>query len=113
MTSLEEKKLLKDIEEAILSIDEHLEGRRVFAEFAASKTKRRATERELEIIGEAMSNLLKISPDISVSNARPVVDLRNKVIHGYDTIDEIIIWKIIMKDVPLLLQEVRQLLKEE
>jgi len=51
MISLEEKKLLKDIEEAILSIDEHLEGRRVFTEFAASKTKRRATERELEIIG--------------------------------------------------------------
>lgn len=113
MISLEEKKLLTDIEESILSIDEHLEGRRVFAEFAANKTKRRAIERELEIIGEAMSNLLKINLNISVSHARPIVDLRNKVIHGYDTIDETIIWKIIMKDIPVLQEEVQQLLKEK
>jgi len=59
-----------------------------------------------------MSNLLKINPDISVSYSRPIVDLRNKVIHGYDTIDETIIWKIIMKDIPLLQQEVQQLMKE-
>lgn len=113
MISLEEKKLLSDIEESVLSIDEHLEGRRVFEEFAANKTKRRAIERELEIIGEAMSNLLKLNPQISISHSRPIVDLRNKVIHGYDSIDETILWKIIMKDIPLLQQEVQQLLKEE
>jgi len=110
--SIEEKKLLKDIEEAILSIDEHLEGRRLLTEFSASKTKRRAIERELEIIGEAMSNLLKINPTIIITNARTIVDMRNKVIHGYDTIDETIIWKIIMKDIPVLQQDVQKLLTE-
>ncbi len=40
--SLEEKKLLKDIEETISSIDEHPESKRNFEEFRASKTKRRA-----------------------------------------------------------------------
>ena len=113
MITLEEKKFLSDIEESILSIDEHLQGRRVFEEFATSKTKRRAIERELEIIGEAMNNLLRINPAIPVSHVRPIVDLGNKVIHGYDTIDETIIWKIIMKDIPLLQQEVQQLLKDK
>jgi uncharacterized protein with HEPN domain len=81
-------------------------------EFSASKTKRRAIERELEIIGEAMSNLLKINPTIIITNDRTIVDMRNKVIHGYDTIDETIIWKIIMKDIPVLQQDVQKLLAE-
>lgn len=44
--SIEEKKLLADIISSIDSIDEHLEKRRVFAEYKSNKTKRRAVERE-------------------------------------------------------------------
>jgi uncharacterized protein with HEPN domain len=65
--SIEEKKLLTDILTAIQGIDEHLEGKRVFEEYKASKTKRRAVERELEIIGEAVNNLLKVNPSIQIS----------------------------------------------
>jgi len=111
--TIEEKKFLLDIKEAILSIDEHLEGRRVFSEYNASKTKRRAVERELEIIGEALNKLLKINPAIPISYTRQIVSLRNKVIHAYDTIDETIIWKIVMVDIPVLSEEVQQLLKDE
>ncbi len=106
----EEKKLLNDIQQAALNIDVHLEGRRVFEEFAKSITKRRAVERELEIIGEATNNLLKINPELPISSARKIVNLRNRVIHNYDDVDEIIIWKVIMKDIPILLDEVQSLL---
>jgi uncharacterized protein with HEPN domain len=109
----EEKKLLKDIEEAILHVDVHLEGKRNFDEFTGSITKRRAVERELEIIGEATNNLLKRSPSIQITLARKIVDLRNRVIHAYDTVDEIIVWKVIVTDLPLLLQEVRNLLEKD
>lgn len=81
---LEEKKLLNDILQCILAVDEHLEGKKVFAEYKANKTKRRAVERELEIIGEAVNQLLKINPAVQISYARQIVDLRNKVIHAYD-----------------------------
>ena len=106
----EENKLLTDIKEAILSIDEHLDGRRVFTEYEQNKTRRRAVERELEIIGEAMSKLLKINPAIPLTHSRVIVDLRNRVIHAYDSIDETIIWKIVVKDIPLLLEEVNHFL---
>ena len=112
MTNREEKKLLVDIIESIHSIDEHLENRRILDEYLTNKTKRRAVEREIEIIGEAMSKLLKINPTISISYARIIVDLRNKVIHAYDSVDDILIWKIIMKDIPLLLEEAKKLLNE-
>ncbi len=111
--SVEEKKLLKDIEEAIVSIDEHLEGKRIFEEFTASKTKRRAVERELEIIGEATNNLLKINPSIAITSARKIVDLRNRVIHAYDNVDETIIWNVVINSLPVLLTEVQHLLIQE
>ena len=108
--SIEEKKLLTDITEAISSIDEHLEGRRIFAEYKSSKTKRRAVERELEIIGEAINKLLKISPEVEISYARLIVDLRNKVIHAYDNVNDIVIWNVIMNHIPLLKKEAELLL---
>lgn len=111
MIDREAKKLLTDIIDSIHSIDEHLEGKRIFEEYLANKTKRRAVERELEIIGEATSKLLKLHPEIKLSYARLIVDLRNKVIHAYDTIDDIIVWKIVIKDIPVLLKEATELLK--
>ena len=112
MISRDEKKLLVDIIDSINSIDEHLENERILDKYLSNKTKRRAVEREIEIIGEEMSKLLKINPTIPISFSRIIVDLRNKVIHFYDTIDDILIWKIIMKDIPLLHDESNKLLHE-
>ena len=113
MRKIEELKLLIDIKTAIHSIDEHLEGRRIFEEYKSNKTKRRAVERELEIIGEAVNNLMKISSDISISYSRLIIDLRNRIIHSYDNVNDTIIWKIVMKDIPVLLVEVELLLSEK
>lgn len=59
-----------------------------------------------------MNNLLKLNNEIPLSYKRVVVNLRNKVIHAYDSIDNEIVWKIIMKDIPVLLEEVEELLKK-
>lgn len=109
--TIEEKKLLTDVILSISSIDEHLEGRRILDEYINNKTKRRAVERELEIIGEAVSKILKINPEISISYARQIVDLRNKVIHSYDNVNDIVIWSIIMNHLPTLKTEVELLMR--
>jgi uncharacterized protein with HEPN domain len=72
---------------------------------------RRAVEREIEIIGEATSKILQLEPNISLGNARQIVDTRNWVIHGYDKVDDVIIWGIISNHLPLLLSEVKALLQ--
>jgi uncharacterized protein with HEPN domain len=110
--TIEEKKLLLDIFNSINSIDEYLNKKRIFSEFEKNKIVRRAIERELEIIGEAINRLLRINEQIRISHARTIVDLRNRVIHAYDSVDETIIWKIIMKDIPVLLTEVKELLNQ-
>ena len=112
MTSVEEKKFLLDVLNSLESINEFLENKRNFLEYKSSKIKQRAVERELEIIGEATRNLLKLNPNIQLSYARIIVDLRNKIIHSYDNINNALIWKIIMKDIPVLEQEVKKLLKD-
>ena len=70
------------------------------------------SRRELEIIGEAINRILKINPDIEISEARRIVDLRNWVIHGYDKMDDVIIWGIISRDIPKLKEQIEKLLEE-
>ena len=73
------------------------------------KTKR-AVERNIEIIGEAMNRLLQKDAAIKLANARKIVDTRNRITHGYDTVSDEIIWNIIKHHLPVLKQEVNMLL---
>ncbi len=75
------------------------------------KTKR-AVERNIEIIGEAMSRILKQENTIKISNSRKIVDVRNRIIHGYDSVSDDVIWGIEIKNLPILQEEVEELLKE-
>ncbi|MBU2062254.1 MAG: DUF86 domain-containing protein [Bacteroidetes bacterium] len=98
---------LLDISNSIDSIFEYLVEERNFKIYESSKLLRRAVEREFEIIGEATNRLIKID----ISDSRRIVDLRNWVIHAYDNVDNVIIWGIIHKDLPLLKKQVSDLLK--
>jgi uncharacterized protein with HEPN domain len=63
-------------------------------------------ERNIEIIGEALSRILTKDPEINISNSRKIVDTRNRIIHGYDSVSDEIIWGIVIKHLPLLQIEV-------
>lgn len=67
----------------------------------------------MEIIGEAASKILKIDSRFPIDNAKKIVDLRNWVIHGYDKIDDVIIWNIISRQLPILRKQVEELLEKE
>jgi uncharacterized protein with HEPN domain len=105
------KACLKDIEQAILEIYEFLPKERNFFEFQKDLKTRKAVERNIEIIGEAMDRILKIDPDIQISESRKIVDTRNRIIHGYDVVSNDVIWLIVNKSLPILEIEVKKLLK--
>ena len=107
------KKYLYDVQLSIVSIYEYLGNKRDFFEYESNKQLRRAVERELEIIGEAVSHLLALDETIAIDNARRIVDLRNFVIHGYDKVDNVIIWGVISRDLPKLKEQVDKLLDEQ
>jgi uncharacterized protein with HEPN domain len=109
----EVEKLLIDVKESIGSIESYLGSESNFNEFLEDKMKRRAIERELEIIGEAIKRLLNIEPEIEIKDAIKIVDFRNRISHGYDNIDNTVVWGIITRDLPKLKIEVEALLKSE
>lgn len=86
--NLEIKKLLFDIKTSIDSLLEYLGEKRDFREYQNNKLLRRAVERELEIIGEAASRILKLD----------------------DKVDDVIIWGIISSHIPKLKSQVNDLL---
>ena len=104
--------LLDDILFTINKTNECLPEQRIFDDFRKDWKTKKAVERGIEIIGEAMNRLLKINPEISITNARKIVDTRNRVSHGYDTISDDIIWRIVINDLPILKSEVEKLLAE-
>ena len=96
---------------AAMEIEEFVGEKKNFKRFQRSAMLRAAVERKLEIIGEAMNEALKLEKDLPVTNARKIVDTRNKLIHGYDEIDMTLVWEIVVKHLPLLRAEVQVLLK--
>ncbi len=55
---------------------------------------------------------MKINKDFPIENAGRIISLRNYVIHGYDKVDDVIIWGIISRDLPKLKNEVEKLLND-
>jgi uncharacterized protein with HEPN domain len=104
------KKYLFDIKSCIENIEAFVGEPKMYSNFEKSLMLQQAVERNIEIIGEAVNNLLKINPEISITSARRMVDARNKIIHGYDEIQLVQIWNIIINHLPLLKREVEQLL---
>lgn len=107
------KKLLFDIKISINSIEEYLAGERDFLKYKSNKMLRRAIEREFEIIGEAINKIEKINSNINISNKDRIIGLRNRVIHGYDKIDNGIIWGTIIRHLPVLKKDINDLLEEQ
>jgi len=73
---------------------------------------RRAVERNVEIMGEAMNRILKIEKDIKITDARRIVDARNYIVHGYDRLSPDILWSIVVNHLSILKTEVLRLLSE-
>ncbi len=105
-----EKKYLFDIQTCIVNIDSYIGEPKTYDKFEQNQMLQDAVERNLEIIGEAINQLLKINPLIKISNARRIVDARNKIIHGYDSLEPVNIWAIVINHLPTLKQEVTDLL---
>jgi len=101
---------LFDILNSINEINEYTAPNRTFENYCNNKILQRAIERNLEIIGEAMNRIVKIDNSVPIQNVKEIIDTRNKISHGYDQVDPIIIWGIVIKHLPVLKLEVEKLL---
>jgi uncharacterized protein with HEPN domain len=88
---------------------------RTWEEYEQNLMLRSAVERQFEIVGEALyraeadeSELSRLIPEV-----RRIIGLRNRIIHGYDSVDDELLWQTIHKHVPSLAQRLTELLEDD
>jgi len=107
------KTWLFDILQSIEEIESFYENKpKIFEEYITDVKTKRAIERDLEIIGEAVYRILKKDKSFNLNNAERIIGTRNRIIHGYDSVSDHMIWSIVINHIPKLKSEVNQLLKE-
>ena len=110
---LEEKSLLYDIRESCTRIAEFTMGKD-YVDYAADAVCRSAVERQFIIAGEALNPLGKLNPDLLnlIEDSRSIINFRNILVHGYDRVEDEVVWGIMQRHAPVLCDTVALLLEK-
>lgn len=84
-----------------------------FDEYQSNVMLRRAIERNVGIIGEAVNHISQQFPEVVITNSRAIIATRNRVIHDYAAITDDIMWRLVINDLPKLREELAPLLEAE
>lgn len=103
-----------DIKFAIAEIDSYFETtEKTFIAYQKNTMRKRAVERNLVIIGEAVNRIIKRDDTFEkISNSQAIIGLRNQVIHAYDNISDENIWSILINHLPKLKVDINLLISE-
>ena len=87
---------------------------RTIEDFQQDLMLRSAVERQLEIVGEALSQLARHDPDMAnrIADLRQIIGFRNILVHGYSIVDPDQVWRIIHESLPELRETVDRILEE-
>ncbi|MFN3380024.1 MAG: DUF86 domain-containing protein [Runella zeae] len=110
--NLGNRERLLHILEAIENIESFLQSMD-FDEFIGSKLHRAATERQLEIIGEATAAISdELKAQYSAIEWQPIKRFRNVIVHEYFGISIQILWGVVQKELPILKVQIQQIIKD-
>jgi uncharacterized protein with HEPN domain len=105
------KTWLYDVLQSIIEIESFFAGRpKIFSDYTSDTRTKRAIERDIEIIGEAINRILKKDKTFKIENAQRIIGTRNRIAHGYDKISDDLIWSIVINHLPKLKEEITALL---
>jgi uncharacterized protein with HEPN domain len=114
-----DERILKWLFDVKMSIDEINEffpnEENDFFKYRNNLMLKRAVERNLEIIGEAINRIITRDDSIveKISNTKAIIGLRNQVIHAYDNVSDENIWSILINHLPKLKIEIDNLIQAE
>jgi uncharacterized protein with HEPN domain len=104
------QKYLSDIVQAITLIEDFTKSTTTYNDYVADIKTQSAVERQLGIIGEAVSKLGKHHPEIILEHSKLIIGFRNRLIHAYDAVDSSMIWAIIKNHLNPLKEETNKIL---
>lgn len=86
------------------------------AGFLNSELVQDAALRNIEIVGEAANNILRVAGDFAAAHAdipwQVMYTMRNRVSHGYEQVDLELVWRTIEGDLPALHRQVQTALAQ-
>lgn len=107
------EKHLIDVLEATIEVESYFaDAPKLFQNFQKDILRQRAVERNVEIMGEAIHRILKADPNFELPHAKAIVNTRNRVIHGYDSVTTEFLWSLIIRHIPALKKDVEEILNK-
>lgn len=106
-------KHLQDVLDAINELESFFVGfPRRFDLFEKDGLRICAVERKTEIMGEAINRIRKRDPEFEIPNAREIINTRNRIIHGYDSVETEFLWGLVIRHIPELKKDIEKLIAE-
>lgn len=72
--------------------------------------RRCVVERKTEIMGEAINRIRKKDPSFEIPNAKEVINTRNRIIHGYDSVETEFLWGLVVRHIPQLKRDIERII---
>lgn len=103
---------LHDAIQAARAILEFVKGH-TLDDYSSDELLHSAVERKFEVMGEALNRIKRDAPDVlaQIRDHRDIISFRNILVHGYDSIDNRIVWSVITDNLKNLIEDVDKLLK--
>ncbi len=105
------QKLLHDILRSIELVEVFSEDINDFEAYQKDYKTQSAVERQLVIIGEALSKIRKMDIGLGIKNDQQIIGFRNRLVHAYDSIDNAIVWAILKRHLSRLKEEVKEIIE--
>ena len=107
------KTWLYDMLQSIEEVESYFEDKpKRFEEYITDIRTKRAVERNIEILGEAVNRIMKKDKDFQLENVQKIIGTRYRIAHGYDKICDDLIWSIVIHHIPKLKEEITSKLEE-
>ncbi len=74
--------------------------------------RRCVVERKTEIMGEAINRIRKRNASFEIPNAKEIINTRNRIIHGYDSVETEFLWGLIIRHIPKLKKDIERIIAE-
>lgn len=105
-------KHLQDVLDAINELESFFAGYpKRFDQFEKDGLRICAVERKTEIMGEAINRILKKDPSFQLSHAKDIINTRNRIIHGYDSVETEFLWGLVIRHIPKLKEDIIRLME--
>ena len=107
------RKYLFDILQACNLLGRFTEGK-TFADYSADALLRSGVERQFGIVGEALAQALRVDPGLAerIAGTKRIIAFRNRLIHGYASVLDEVVWGVLETNVPAFRRDVQGLLDE-